>query len=81
MEPTNHDLTKRKSPVPVAGGVKRAGLVGALVGMLALDWLALDDITTGVESSWFLEGLVLVVSVPVITVLAKQIFGRSREES
>ena len=53
IDPTCHDLAKRESPVSITEGVGRP----ALIGMLALDWAALDDLTTDVGSSWFLEGL------------------------
>ncbi len=55
---------------------RRPGLIGALIGMLALDWAALDDLTTDPGTSWFLEGLFVMVSVPVIAILVKSIVAR-----
>lgn len=78
-DPTRHDLAEHESRHPVPGGVKRAGLVGAVLGMLALDWAALHDITAGLEASYFLEWLVLGVSVPVVAVLLKQVFHRNTD--
>jgi hypothetical protein len=53
------------------------GLVALLV--LVLDWLALDDITTGREPGFALEWLMLAVSVPALAVLAWLARGRARQ--
>lgn len=44
--------------------------------VLALDWLALDDITTGREPSFVLEWTFLFISLPVLWALVR--LGRSR---
>ncbi len=69
-----------KKPNNVVASAKRPGMIGALLGMLALDWAALDDLTTDAGSSGFLEGLILVVSIPVITVLVGNIWGKGEKE-
>jgi len=74
-----HPLVTKKSNSVIASAM-RPGLIGALVGILALDWLALDDLTTDATSSGFLEGLILVVSIPVITVLVRNIWGKGENE-
>jgi hypothetical protein len=74
-----HPLVTKKSRDLIASA-RRPGLIGALLGMLALDWAALDDLTTDVGSSGFLEGLILVVSIPVITVLVRNIWGKGENE-
>ena len=61
------------------GGVKRPALVGAIIGILGLDWAALDDIFTGSDPSMWVEGLVLVASIPVIGILVKHLRHKSRE--
>jgi len=43
----------------------------AVVVLLALDWAALDDITTGREPSFLGEYLTLALSVPVIVFLLR----------
>jgi len=42
----------------------------AILAVLALDYAAVDDITTGHEPSLNLEWLVLAASVPVLALLA-----------
>ena len=74
-----HPLVTKK-PNNVVASAKRPGLIGALLGMLALDWAALDDLTTDAGSSGFLEGLILVISIPVITVLVRNIWGKEEKE-
>jgi len=74
-----HPLAERK-PHSLVASAKRPGLIGALLGMLALDWAALDDLTTDVGGSGFLEGLVLVVSVPVIAIILRNLWGRGENE-
>jgi len=46
--------------------VKKSVIVGLAVLVLALDWAALDDITTGHETSSALEYGMLLLSVPVL---------------
>ena len=79
MVADEHPLVTKK-PNNVVASAKRPGLIGALLGMLALDWAALDDLTTDAGSSWFLEGLILVVSIPVISVLVRNIWGKGENE-
>jgi hypothetical protein len=74
-----HPLVTKK-PRDLIASARRPGLIGALLGMLALDWAALDDLTTDATSSGFLEGLILVVSIPVITVLVRNIWGKGENE-
>jgi ABC-type Zn uptake system ZnuABC Zn-binding protein ZnuA len=74
-----HPLVTKK-PGNLVAAAKRPGLIGALLGMLALDWAALDDLTTDAGSSWFLEGMILVVSIPVIAVLVRNIWGKGENE-
>ncbi len=75
----DHPLVTKK-PDNLVASARRPGLIGALLGMLALDWAALDDLTTDAGSSGFLEGLILVVSIPVITVLVRNIWGKGENE-
>ncbi len=77
--PGEHPLVTKK-PNNVVSSAKRPGLIVALLGMFALDWAALDDLTTDAGSSWLLEGLILVVSIPVITVLVRNIWGKGENE-
>jgi hypothetical protein len=74
-----HPLVTKK-PGNLVASARRPGLIGALLGMLALDWAALDDLTTDATSGGFLEALILVVSIPVITVLVRNIWGRAENE-
>ena len=60
--------------------MRRRGLFGALLGLLALDWAALDDILTGSEPGFFTEWLVLTASVPAIVVLVRELL-RTRHSS
>lgn len=41
-------------------------LVAGLAILLALDWAALDDITTGSEPSFFGEWLIVIISIPLL---------------
>ncbi len=69
-----------KKPNNVLASAGRPGLIGALLGILALDWAALDDLTTDATSSGFLEGLFLLASIPVITVIARNLWGKGENE-
>lgn len=41
-------------------------LIVVIVALLALDWAALDDITTGSEPSSLSEWLIVIISVPLL---------------
>lgn len=45
----------------------------AVLAVLALDYAALDDITTGREPGFVLEGVFLAVSVPLLALLGRTI--------
>lgn len=57
---------------------RRLVLAAAVTELLALDWAALDDITTGSEPSHFAEYAVLVVSLLVLGYLARIIYDIRR---
>jgi hypothetical protein len=54
---------------------RHVALLG-IVALLALDWAALDDITTGREPGFLAEWSFLVLSLPVLLVLARFAFRR-----
>ena len=82
-ETDNRNLSAREKQNSVVrdrgGGVKRPALVGTIIGILGLDWAALDDIFTGSDPSMWVEGLVLAASIPVIGILVKHLRHESRE--
>lgn len=41
-------------------------LTGIVLITLILDWIVLDDITTGNEQDFFGEYLILIISIPVV---------------
>ncbi|MDO8270061.1 MAG: hypothetical protein Q7T54_05340 [Candidatus Levybacteria bacterium] len=49
--------------------MKRAFLISGVIIVLILDWLALDDITTGEEPSFFGEYAILIASVMIIPLI------------
>ena len=49
--------------------MKRAALPAALLAFLLLDWLALDDITTGNQPSFFWEYSMIIASIVVFGVI------------
>ena len=51
-------------------------MVVLVVVVLALDWAALDDITTGNEPDYFLEYATLVVSAIIFLFIAFNVFKR-----
>ena len=76
VDTRDHPLRPRDENAPSVA-VKRSALVGALVGVLALDWLALDDITTGTDPSLFLETALVLASIPVVTIIIKHLSDRT----
>ena len=44
--------------------------------VLAADWAALDDITTGRQPSFWMEWTFLLASVPILALLARRLFRR-----
>jgi len=50
--------------------IKRILLISIVVFLLALDWLALDDITTGNEPNYYGEYTILASSVIVFGIVA-----------
>lgn len=48
--------------------MKKTVLIAIILGILILDWLALDDITTGNEPDYFGEYATLLLSVPALIV-------------
>jgi hypothetical protein len=60
--------------------LKKSSVVFLVLILLLLDWLALDDITTGQEPNYYGEYTMLVISVPAIaglTILWKKITKKS----
>jgi hypothetical protein len=49
--------------------MRRAVITLAIAIVLALDWAALDDITTGIEPSFVGEYATLIASVPAVGIL------------
>lgn len=47
-----------------------------LVLVAALDWAALDDITTGRQPSFWMEWTFLLASVPILALLARLLLPR-----
>lgn len=75
----SRSVTRRESGVLEDGqsvGLRRPALIGALAGLLALDWAAVDDVFTGTDPSLWAESLVLVASVPLIGILLRRILRR-----
>ena len=54
-------------------------LVAMVLAILALDWAALDDITTGTEPDVRLEWAFVIVSVPLLAGLARLARRRPRQ--
>lgn len=52
--------------------MKRIFLLAAFVGLLLLGWAALDDITTGNEPSFVGEYVILINSMPLLILIARQ---------
>jgi hypothetical protein len=48
--------------------------------VLALDWLALDDITTGHQPGFVVEWTFIFISVPVLWILRKHLRKRGPDE-
>lgn len=48
--------------------MKRILLIVAILGLLIFDWLALDDITTGNQPSFFWEYALLGVSIILVPI-------------
>lgn len=65
--------------------MKKILLAGIFIIFLLLDWAALDDITTGNESDFFLEYAILVVSLLVfglagfIVLKKKRVYDKNKE--
>lgn len=53
--------------------MKRVLLIVALLGILILDWLALDDITTGNQPTFFWEYAMLGASIVLLPLIFKLI--------
>lgn len=47
-------------------------LIISFVVLILLDWAALDDITTGNEPSFVGEYAILIISVPLLILIARQ---------
>lgn len=56
-------------------------MVSGIVVLLALDWLALDDLTTGNEPDKRQEVAMVMVSVPLLILIGKELLAsRSRDK-
>ena len=53
-------------------------VLALLLAVLALDWLALDDITTGTEPSHALEWGIVMVSLPLLALCGLGIWRLTR---
>ena len=57
--------------------MKRFLIIGLVFVLLALDWAALDDITTGNEPDYFLEYMILGVSLLIFGLIGlAAVFGK-----
>ena len=53
--------------------MKKSLIIVSIAILLALDWAALDDITTGKEPTHWQEWTIVVVSIPLLALCGKKL--------
>lgn len=61
--------------------MKKTFLLGIILLLFILDWLALDDITTNPQPSYFWEYLMLISSIIIIGCMSVYSYLRSRHNT
>lgn len=71
--------------ITVSGGIyytkpamEKVFVLGIIIVLLVLDWLALDDITTGNQPNFYFEYTMLVVSLLILSLLGVTFFKKKR---
>lgn len=55
-------------------------LIILIIIVFLLDWAALDDITTGNEPDYFLEYLIVFVSIPLLLTICYFLFRKKKNK-
>lgn len=58
--------------------MKKYLLWALIIDLLALDWMALDDITTGNEPSYVGEWIVILLSIPLLGLVLRRLLLRKK---